>query len=430
MSKKTMQIEQVAINDLIPYENNPRANDGAVEAVANSIREFGFRSPIILDKDGVIIAGHTRAKAAKRLGLDTVPVIRAEDLTPEQVKAFRLADNKVGEIAGWLPELLEAELAELENIDMSQFGFDVEEPEEEPEIIEDEPPEDAPNMTKVGQIWQLGRHRLMVGDSTKADDMQRLTEGGVADLLLTDPPYNVNVGACDRPGSQHNNVHIKNDNMPEDVFIAWLTKALQNADKAMKPGAAFYIFYAGLHHTEFDFAIRNVEAWKVHEQLVWVKGHFVLGRNSDYQWQHEPAFYGWKTGAPHYFTDSRAEGTVIEDTTAKLSTLKKGELVALCEKLMKQDGASTVLRADKPNAAELHPTVKPQELVTYLMRNSSRPGEIVLDPFGGSGSTLIACQQLNRTCYTMELDPHYADVIIQRYIDFMGTDSDVKLLNP
>ena len=178
MSKKTMQIEQVAINDLIPYENNPRANDGAVEAVANSIREFGFRSPIILDKDGVIIAGHTRAKAAKRLGLDTVPVIRAEDLTPEQVKAFRLADNKVGEIAGWLPELLEAELAELENIDMSQFGFDVEEPEEEPEIIEDEPPEDAPNMTKVGQIWQLGRHRLMVGDSTKADDMQRLTEGG------------------------------------------------------------------------------------------------------------------------------------------------------------------------------------------------------------------------------------------------------------
>lgn len=173
-----MQIEQVAINDLIPYENNPRANDGAVEAVANSIREFGFRSPIILDKDGVIIAGHTRAKAAKRLGLDTVPVIRAEDLTPEQVKAFRLADNKVGEIAGWLPELLEAELAELENIDMSQFGFDIEEPEEEPEIIEDEPPEDAPNMTKVGQIWQLGRHRLMVGDSTKADDMQRLTEGG------------------------------------------------------------------------------------------------------------------------------------------------------------------------------------------------------------------------------------------------------------
>ena len=430
MSKKTMQIEQVAINDLIPYENNPRANDGAVEAVANSIREFGFRSPIILDKDGVIIAGHTRAKAAKRLGLDTVPVIRAEDLTPEQVKAFRLADNKVGEIAGWLPELLEAELAELENIDMSQFGFDVEEPEEEPEIIEDEPPEDAPNMTKVGQIWQLGRHRLMVGDSTKADDMQRLTEGGVADLLLTDPPYNVDIAGTDRPGSKNSGKGILNDKMSASQFIPWLTSAMQNASNHMKPGAAFYIFYAGLHHTEFDLALQNISDFLIHSILIWVKDHFVLGRNTDYQWQHEPAFYGWKTGAAHYFTDSRAESTVIEDTGAKLSTLKKNELIALCEKLMQRDSATTILRAEKPNAAELHPTVKPQELVTYLMRNSSRPGEIVLDPFGGSGSTLIACQQLNRTCYTMELDPHYADVIIQRYIDFMGTDSEVKLLNP
>ena len=425
-----MQIEELKVADLIPYENNPRANDGAVEAVANSIREFGFKQPIIIDKNNVIVAGHTRTKAAKRLGLETVPVIRAEDLTPEQIKAFRLADNKVGEIAGWLPELLEAELAELENIDMSLFGFDIEQEDEEPEIIEDDPPADAPNMTQVGQIWQLGRHRLMVGDSTKADDVKRLMEGGVADLLLTDPPYNVNLGQNDRPGSSHNGVKIKNDYMPEDVFIKWLTKALQNADASMKPGAAFYIFYAGLHHTEFDYSLRNVPDWKVHEQLVWVKGHFVMGRNSDYQWQHEPAFYGWKQGAAHYFTDSRAESTVIEDTTAKLSTLKKGELIALCERLMKQEGASTVLRAEKPTAAEMHPTVKPQELICYLMKNSSRPGETVLDLFGGSGSTLIAAQQLGRTCYTMELDTKYADVIIQRYIDFVGTDSDVKLLNP
>ena len=425
-----MQIEQVSINDITPYDNNPRANDGAVEAVANSIREFGFRVPIILDKDGVIIAGHTRAKAAKRLGLETVPVIRAEDLTPEQAKAFRLADNKVGEIAGWLPELLDAELAELENIDMSQFGFDMETPEEEPDIVEDDLPENPPSMTQPGQIWQLGRHRMMVGDSTKADDVQRLMEGGVADLLLTDPPYNVAVGSSKRPKSNHNNVRIKNDDMEEGAFIAWLTKALQNANASMKPGAAFYIFYAGLHHTEFDLSLRNVPEFKVHEQLVWVKGHFVLGRNSDYQWMHEPAFYGWKTGAAHYFTDSRTEATVIEDTNARLATLKKQELIALCQKLMKTDAASTVLHAEKPNTADLHPTVKPQELICYLMKNSSRPGENVLDLFGGSGSTLIACQQLNRTCYTMELDTHYADVIIQRYIDFMGTDSDVKLLNP
>lgn len=424
-----MQIEQVSINDIKPYENNPRSNDGAVEAVANSIREFGFKVPIIIDKDGVIIAGHTREKAARRLGLDTVPVIRAEDLTPEQVKAFRLADNKVAEFADWLPELLEQELAELQNIDMSQFGFDIAgEAEEEPEIVEDELPEEVETKTQVGQIWQLGRHRLMCGDSTKADDVARLMDGGVADLLLTDPPYNVAVGTNDRPGSSHNNVTIKNDNMPEEIFIEWLTKALKNADASMKPGAAFYIFYAGLHHTEFDASIRHIEDWKVHEQLVWIKDHFVLGRNSDYQWQHEPAFYGWKTGAPHYFTDSRAESTVIEDTNAKLSTMKKGELIELCQKLLKQDRASTVLRADKPASADLHPTVKPQELLCYLMKNSSRSGENVLDLFGGSGSTLIACQQLGRTCYTMELDPHYADVIIQRYIDFMGTDSDVKLL--
>lgn len=208
--------------------------------------------------------------------------------------------------------------------------------------------------------------------------------------------------------------------MEEGAFIEWLSKALINADSVMREGAAFYIFYAGLHHSEFDFATRKVSDWKIHEQLIWVKGSFVLGRNSDYQWQHEPALYGWKTGAPHYFTDSRAEGTVIEDSNVKLSSLKKGELIELCQKLMHTDEASTVLRADKPNSAELHPTVKPQELITYLMRNSSRRNEKVLDLFGGSGSTLIACEQLGRRCYMMELDPHYVDVIIQRWENFTG----------
>lgn len=252
----------------------------------------------------------------------------------------------------------------------------------------------------------------------------------MADLLLTDPPYNVDLAGTDRPGSKNSGKGILNDKMEASQFIPWLTKALQNADAYMKPGAAFYIFYAGLHHTEFDLALQNISDFLIHSILIWVKDHFVLGRNTDYQWQHEPAFYGWKTGAAHYFTDSRAESTVIEDTNAKLSTLKKGELIELCQKLLKQEGASTVLRAEKPAAAELHPTVKPQELICYLMKNSSRSGETVLDLFGGSGSSLIACQQLGRTCYTMELDPKYADVIIQRYIDFMGTDSDVKLLTP
>ena len=213
--------------------------------------------------------------------------------------------------------------------------------------------------------------------------------------------------------------------MPEGDFIVFLTNALANARDHMRDGAAYYIWYAGLHHIEFESAVRNVPELKLHEQLVWVKSQFVLGRNSDYQWMHEPCLYGWKTGAAHYFTDSRSEATVIEDGV-KLSTMKKGELIALCERLMGMDTAQTVLRADRPMKADLHPTVKPQTLLAPLIVNSSKPGWTVLDLFGGSGSTLIACEQLNRTCYMMELDPHYVDVIIQRWENLTGEKA-VKL---
>lgn len=250
--------------------------------------------------------------------------------------------------------------------------------------------------------------------------------GGTVKLLLTDPPYNVNVGSNERPGSSHNGVFIQNDNMSENDFIQFLTKAWTNANAHMEPGAAWYIWYAGLHHIEFEMAVRNIQEWKIYEQLVWVKGHFVMGRNSDYQWMHEPCLYGWKQGAQHYFTNSRAEETVIEDKIAKLSTLKKGELIALCEKLMGTDKETTVLRADKPNTADLHPTVKPQALLSRLLLNSTKKGWPVLDLFGGAGSTMIACQQLGRKCYMMELDPHYVDVIIKRYESFTGQPA-VKL---
>lgn len=424
-----MQIIEIKTDELIPYANNPRNNDAAVDAVAASIKEFGFKVPIVIDAGKVIVAGHTRLQAAKKLKMDVVPCIMADDLTEQQIKAYRLADNRVAELAAWDMEKLNIELEALENIDMTAFGFeefDDTEDEEPEDIIEDDLPEDVPTRTKPGQLWRLGRHFMLCGDSTKPEDVARIMRGGRADILLTDPPYNVSVGDCERPNSSHNNVHIQNDKMPEDVFIKWLSKALTNANDHMRAGAAFYIFYAGLHHTEFDYALRSVPEFKVHEQLVWVKDHFVLGRNSDYQWQHEPAFYGWKTGATHYFTDSRAEGTVIEDAGVKLSTLKKSELIELCQKLMQRDTASTVLRAEKPSTADLHPTVKPQELICYLLRNSSRKGETVLDLFGGSGSTLIACEQLGRTAHTIEIDPHYADVIIQRYIDFVGTDEEVE----
>jgi DNA modification methylase len=208
--------------------------------------------------------------------------------------------------------------------------------------------------------------------------------------------------------------------MPEQEFIHFLASALWNAERNMRPGAALYIFYAGLHHMEFEGAFRQILPFKLHEQLVWVKSAFVLGRNSDYQWQHECCLYGWKTGAAHYFTNSRQEGTVIEDRAMKLSTMKKGELIQLCEKLLGLDEPGTVLRADKPTNAALHPTVKPQALLVPLIRNSSKKGWNVLDLFGGSGSTLIACEQTGRTCYMMELDPHYVDVIIARWEEFTG----------
>lgn len=418
-----MEVFEMRAGDLTPYENNPRINDEAVEKVAASIKEFGFKVPIIIDRDGVIIAGHTRLKAAQVLGMETVPVIRADDLTPDQVKAFRLADNKVGEFSMWDMDALEAELARIE-LDMSAFGFLNEDDGINPDDVEeddlDQADEPGEPKAKRGDIYQLGEHRLMCGDSTDPADVAALMEGGTVKLLLTDPPYNVNVGSNDRPGSSHNGVHIQNDNMSEGDFIEFLTKAMQNADAVMEPGAAWYIWYAGLHHIEFESAVRNIPEWKLYEQLVWVKGHFVMGRNSDYQWMHEPCLYGWKQGEQHYFTESRAEETVIEDKVVKLSTLKKGELIALCEKLMGMDRETTVLRADKPNTAELHPTVKPQALLSRLLLNSTKKGWPVLDLFGGAGSTLIACQQLGRKCYMMELDPHYVDVIIKRYESFTG----------
>lgn len=422
-----MNIIEMDIEKVIPYENNPRKNDEAVDKVALSISAFGFKVPIVLDANNVVVTGHTRLKAAKKLGLSKVPCILADDLTEEQIRAFRLADNKVAEFSQWDDEKLMQELEELENIDMSLYGFDELEAEADEliNIVEDEIVEEVEPKAKLGDIYKLGRHRLICGDSTDAETIKKLTGGVKVNLLLTDPPYNVNVGNCDRPGSSHNNVYILNDSMEEGVFIEWLSKALNNANDNMIEGASFYIFYAGLHHTEFDYATRNVADWKVHEQIVWVKGHFVLGRNSDYQWQHEPALYGWKQGAPHYFTNSRAEGTVIEDSSVKLSALKKGELITLCEKLMKADEPSTVIRADKPASADLHPTVKPQELVCYLMKNSSKQGDNILDIFGGSGSTLIACEQLNRTCYMCELDPHYVDVIVNRWEAFTGQTAEL-----
>ena len=377
-----MKIIQMPLSDLVPYENNPRINDHAVDAVASSIREFGFKVPIIVDKENVIVAGHTRLKAALRLGLDTVPVIIADDLTPEQVKAFRLADNKTAEMAYFDIGKLQIELAGIEDIDMAEFGFDLEldtlnlssESEAEPEYVVPAEPK-----SKYGDIYRLENHVLMCGDSTSEVDVGRLLNGAIVDLLLTDPPYNVDyVGSGGRT--------IANDAMDDGEYLEFLQSAFTNAARHLAEGGVYYIFHADTKSLLVQTAV-NLAGLEVRQCLVWVKNTFTMGRQ-DYHWRHESILYGWKDGAAHYFIDDRTQDTVLEE--------------------------------DRPQRNDIHPTMKPVPLIKKLIANSSRTGDVVLDLFGGSGTTLIACEEMKRKCYMMEIDPKYCDVIIDRWEQFTG----------
>lgn len=413
-----MQIETRNIKDIQPYPNNPRDNAAAVKPVANSLKEFGWQQPIVVDKDGVIIVGHTRYKAAKSLHMTEVPVVVADQLTPEQVAAYRIADNSTGEVAVWDIPLLNTELATID-IDMSQFGLNIETTDIDPDVIEDDFDMELPDdpVCKQGDVWQLGDHLLMCGDSTDPNDVQRLMGGAYADLLVTDPPYNV-----DYEGS--NGKKIQNDSMGESQFRQFLLQAYVCAYDACRTGAAAYIFHADTEGEAFRAMFREA-GWELHGCLIWVKNALVLGR-SDYQWQHEPCLYGWKPGAGHYFVNDRANTTVIDDSKPEdLKKLSKADLLAWAQRAQEylHREPTTVLRYDKPVASKEHPTMKPVQLVGHLIRNSSKPGQTVLDLFGGSGSTLIACEQLNRKCRIMEYDPQYADVIIDRWQQFTGLDA-------
>lgn len=410
-----MQIQERFIEDLREYENNPRYNEKAVEAVAESIKEFGFKVPIVIDSDGVIVAGHTRLKAARSLGLDKVPCIVADDLTPEQVKAFRLADNKTAELAEWNFELLENELAELNNFDMDALGFDklpdILRNTELTDYVEDEVNEimDAIEETvvKQGDIWQLGRHRLICGDSTDAATVERLLNGDKVDLLLTDPPYNVAVSNSD-------GLTIKNDDMEDSQFAEFLQNAFKAADNVMRDGAAFYIWHGDSERLNFQNAC-TVAGWSVRQCLIWVKSHMILGRQ-DYQWKHEPCLYGWKGGASHYFIKNRTQTTVI-DQEINIEMLSESELRDL---IMQLTEPSTILREDKPLKNGDHPTMKPIPLIKKQVKNSTRKNGKVLDIFGGSGTTLLACEELDRVCFMVEFDEKYCDVIIKRWEALTG----------
>lgn len=394
-----MKIESVAIDKIIPYEKNPRKNDVAVDAVAASIKEFGFKIPILLDKSGTIIAGHTRLKAAMKLGLKEVPCIYADDLNEEQVKALRLADNKTAELADWDFDLLNDELLDIIDIDMTSFGFE-ELLDARPDLEDEEDFDvdaEVPAIVKAGERYQLGNHILMCGDSTNKEDVTKLLRGGVADLLLTDPPYNVNYS-----GGTKEKLTIANDDMDDSSFYQFLIDAFANADSVMRPGAAFYIWHADSNGLTFRRAC-NDAGWQIRQCLIWVKNSMVLGRQ-DYQWKHEPCLYGWKDGASHYFVADRTETTVREDEFEEVLDEEK----------------TTILRYDKPTSSKLHPTMKPVKLMGDLIYNSSRKGDNVLDLFGGSGTTLIACEETGRNCYMMEYDPHYCDVIISRWEALTG----------
>ncbi|EEU85720.1 DNA modification methylase [Enterococcus faecalis] len=381
-----MDIKVQKTEDLIPYEKNPRHNEDAITAVAKSIEKFGFKVPIVVDASNVIVNGHTRVKAAKYLGLKEVPTIIADDLTPEQIKAFRLADNKVGEIATWDEELLNAELDELADLDfdMTEFGFDLPDIEgEEVEVIEDEFEEELPAepISKLGDIYQLGRHRLMCGDSTNSLEVEKLMGNKKADLLITDPPYNV---AYEGKGKEA--LTIKNDSKETNEFHSFLYEAFSAAINNMKLGSSFYVWYASSEVVNFHTALEEA-GFLVKQELIWNKNSMVLSRQ-DYHWKHEPCLYGWASGGSHSWYSDRKQ--------------------------------TTILNFDRPTVNKEHPTMKPVALFDYQIKNSSKRGDCILDLFGGSGTTLIACEQNEREAYLMELDPRYVDVIIARWEAFTG----------
>jgi DNA modification methylase len=387
-----MQITEVAVEALIPYAKNSRTHDDAqVAQIAASIKEFGWTNPILVDGDKGIIAGHGRLMAARKLGLTKVPVIELKDMTEAQKKAYVIADNKLAMNAGWDMDFLKLELQELEDaeFDLSLTGFDDKEldqllaPEIEEGLTDENAVPETPEepKTKLGDIYILGNHRLMCGDSTSIDAVEKLMDGQLADQLVTDPPYNIAY-----EGGSKKREQIKNDEMADEEFRQFLKDVYIAANAVMKSGAVFYIWHADSEGYNFRGAARDM-GWKVRQTLIWNKDNSAFGR-SDYHWKHEPCLYGWKDGAAHLWATDRKQTTVIE-----------------CK---------------RPSKSDLHPTMKPVELMEYQILNNTKGQDIVLDLFGGSGSTMIAAEKTGRKSRLMELDPKYCDVIVKRWEDFTG----------
>lgn len=391
---------------LEPDPQNPRRNDDAVPQVADSIRRFGFGAPIVARRTGpgrgVIIAGHTRWKAAHVLGLDRVPV-RFMDLSEADARALMLADNKLAEIAEWDDDMLREVISELgsQEFDLSGLGWPDEElaelladplnPDTSASQGSDDVPEVAngePNSTP-GTVYILGPHRLLCGDSTQAESWDAVMQGDRAQMVWTDPPYGVAYTSGTRDPRDKKNYgkgdSLQNDDLDEDALRGLLDASLGSAMAKCKPGAAWYVAAPpGPLHLVFGEVLKRFGIWR--RTLVWVKDQFVFGRG-DYHYRHEPIFYGWTPGAAHYFTDDRTQDSILECPNPKRGGKGRGE----------------------------HPTMKPVDLVRRCIRNSSRPGWIVVDPFGGSGTTLIASAEEGRVARLIELDPKFCDVIRRRW---------------
>lgn len=387
--------ESVDIDKLIPYVNNARTHSKEqINKLRPSLREFGFINPVIIDSKYNVIAGHGRILAAREEGITEIPCVLVDYLTEAQKKAYILADNRFALDAGWDEDLLRVEIEALqaEDYDVLLTGFDPAEIDELFSIPEEDIKDDnfdvdeelsKPTMSKQGDVWLLGNHRLVVGDSTKAETYDKLMDGKKVNLVVTDPPYNVNYeGTAGK---------IKNDNLEDGKFYQFLLDAFKCAESVMADDASIYVFHADTEGLNFRKAF-NDAGFYLSGCCIWEKPSLVLGR-SPYQWQHEPVLYGWKKKGKHQWYASRKE--------------------------------TTIWKYDKPKKNTDHPTMKPIPLLAYPIMNSSLSNCIVLDMFGGSGSTLIACEQTNRICYTIELDEKYADVIVKRYIEQVGSSDNV-----
>ncbi len=382
------------MDQLIPYEfNNKIHPEDQINKIANSIQECWFRSPILIDENNVILAGHGRLLGAKKLWLKEVPVIQFTDLTELQKKKYRILDNKLADLAEWNIENLKIELAEIDDADLTGLFDDLDLWLDEVLDVDDEKEDNIPAVpetprVQLGDVFELGSHRLICGDATNLETVEQLMDGQQADLVITDPPYNVNY-------EWSSGMKIQNDDMSNADFYQFLYDVYTNMCTVQKDGWSIYVFHADTEGENFRKAMVNA-GYKLSQCLIRVKNSLVMGRQ-DYHWKHEPILYGWKKNGAHQWYSDRSQ--------------------------------TTVWNFDKPLKNDIHPTMKPIEIIVYALNNSSKKWELVLDLFGGSWSTLIACEKTARKCCTMELDPKYTQVIIQRYYEYTKGKKTISCLN-